>query len=144
MYRVSLMYRVSEPVKIFDQFPNRPANYRPDGLKKIVVGIFDNITSYNMPDILKYENNEVEDKIILIRNQHVIIDSDVAELYGVGTKEINQAVRNNPEKFPAGYIFEIDNKEFAVLRSKFLTTNFSKTRVLPKAFTEKGLYHVET
>lgn len=97
-----------------------------------------------MSDLFKYENNEVEDKIILIRNQHVIIDSDVADLYGVETKRINEAVRNNPEKFPLGYIIELDNKELSVLRSKFSTTNLSKTRVLPKAFTEKGLYMLAT
>ena len=48
---------------------------------------------------------EVEKKIINLRNQQVILDSDVAELYGVKTKEINQAVSNNPKKFPDGYIF---------------------------------------
>ena len=74
-----------------------------------------------MPDILKYENNEVESKIILIRNQHVIIDSDVAELYGVETKRINEAVKNNPEKFPFGYIFELSDEEIKSLRSKFST-----------------------
>ena len=76
-----------------------------------------------MPDILKYENNEVESKIILIRNQHVIIDSDVAELYGVETKRINEAVKNNPEKFPFGYIFELSDEEIKSLRSKFSTLN---------------------
>jgi len=87
---------------------------------------------------------DVESKIIIIRNQQVIIDVDVAELYGVQTKEINQAVRNNPEKFPPGYVFQIDDQEFEVLRSKFLTANFRKTRSNPKAFTEKGLYMLAT
>ena len=57
---------------------------------------------------------------------------------------INEAVSNNPEKFPKGYVFEIDNQEFAFLRSKFSTTKFQKTRQLPKAFTEKGLYMLAT
>jgi phage regulator Rha-like protein len=86
----------------------------------------------------------VEEKIISIRGIPVILDSDVAELYGVETKEINQAVRNNPEKFPEGFVFELNNQEFAILRSKILTTNFAKTRVLPKAFTEQGLYMLAT
>ncbi len=93
------------------------------------------------------ENNllpEVEKKIITLRNQQVILDSDVADLYGVETKEINQAVKNNPEKFPKGYIFQLENQEFRNLRSKNLTTKFSKTRQLPKAFTEKGLYMLAT
>ena len=93
-------------------------------------------------DVLKF--NSVEEKIITIRGISVILDSDVAELYGVETKEINQAVKNNPEKFPEGYIFQIDNKEFNNLRSKILTTNLAKTRTLPKAFTEKGLYMLAT
>ena len=60
------------------------------------------------------------------------------------TKEINQAVRNNPEKFPEGYIFQLENQEFVDLRSKFLTTKYQKTRQLPKAFTEKDLYMLAT
>ena len=48
---------------------------------------------------------EVEEKIITLRGQKVILDCDLAQLYGVQTKEINQAVRNNPEKFPEGYVF---------------------------------------
>lgn len=87
---------------------------------------------------------EVEKKIITLRNQQVILDSDIADLYGVETKEINQAVRNNPEKFPQGYLFQLEDQEFKILRSKFLTTKFSKTRQFPKAFTEKGLYMLAT
>jgi len=87
---------------------------------------------------------DVENKIITLRDQQVILDSDVAELYGVRTKEINQAVRNNPEKFPEGYTFILDNQEFMNLRSKFLTTKYQMTRQLPKAFTEKGLYMLAT
>jgi phage regulator Rha-like protein len=93
-------------------------------------------------NIVKFE--QVEAKVLSTHNQQVILDSDVSELYGVETKEINQAVKNNPDKFPVGYVFELSNKEFTVLRSKNLTTNISKTRVLPKAFTEKGLYMLAT
>ena len=64
---------------------------------------------------------EVENKIITLRDQQVILDSDVAELYGVQTKEINQAVKNNPRKFPVGYIFQLDNQEVESLWSKPLT-----------------------
>jgi hypothetical protein len=95
-----------------------------------------------MSEVIKF--SQVESKNLTIREQKVILDSDVAELYTVGTKEVNQAVKNNPDKFPEGYIFELDNKEFSDLRSKFLTTNLNKTRTLPKAFTEKGLYMLAT
>ena len=58
---------------------------------------------------------------------------------------INQAVKNNPEKFPAGYVVELAQDEVTDLRSKFLTANVSsKSRVLPKVFTERGLYMLAT
>ena len=87
---------------------------------------------------------EVENRIIILRDQQVILDSDVAELYGVETKRINEAVSNNPEKFPEGYVFKLDNQEFNKLRSKISTTKFQMTRQAPKAFTEKGLYMLAT
>ena len=73
-----------------------------------------------------------------------MLDSDVAELYKVETKRVNEAVKNNPDKFPSDYMFELSDKEFTDLRSKFSTTKFSKTRAVPKAFTEKGLYMIAT
>ena len=75
----------------------------------------------------------------------MILDCDVADLYGVVTKEINQAVRNNPEKFPEGYIFELDNQEKDELVKNF--DRFEKQKhssVSPRAFTEKGLYMLAT
>lgn len=92
--------------------------------------------------LLPYQ--EVKDKIIRLREQDVILDFAVAELYGVETREINQAVKNNPNKFPEGYVFEIDKQEFADLRSKNLIANSPKSRTIPKAFTEKGLYMLAT
>ena len=88
---------------------------------------------------------QVEEKIITLRNQQVILDCDVADLYGVETKEINQAVRNNPEKFPEGYIWAIDDQEKNELVKNF--DRFEKQKhssVLPRAFTEKGLYMLAT
>jgi hypothetical protein len=73
-----------------------------------------------------------------------LLDSDVAEIYKVETKRVNEAVKNNPDKFPHDYMFEISDSEFVDLRSKFSTTKFAKTRSLPKAFTEKGLYMLAT
>ena len=87
---------------------------------------------------------DVESKIITLRNQQVILDCDVAELYGVETKRINEAVSNNPEKFPKGYVFELEKQEFLKLRSNFSTAKFQMTRQRPKAFTEKGLYMLAT
>ena len=99
---------------------------------------------------------DVHNKIVVLRDEPVILDRDVAELYGVQTKEINQAVRNNPEKFPAGYMFVLNNQEVAEVRSKILTTplenieneqvmpDFSKSHYNPTAFTERGLYMMAT
>ena len=91
---------------------------------------------------IRYET--MSDKIVRLRGKDVIPDFSVAELYGVQTKEVNQAVRNNPDKFPEGYVFEVDKEELAYLRSKFLVTNLNKSRVMPKAFTEKALYMLAT
>lgn len=85
----------------------------------------------------------IKEKIITINDLPVILDFNVAELYGVQTKEVNQAVKNNPNKFPDGYVFKLDDKQITDLRSKNLTAN-SKSRVAPKAFTEKGLYMLAT
>ena len=62
---------------------------------------------------------DVEDKMITLRNQQVILDSDVAELYGVQTKRVNEAVSNNPEKFPEGYVLMLDNQEKAEVVENF-------------------------
>ena len=86
----------------------------------------------------------VEDKIIEIRQQQVIIDSDVAELYGVETKRINEAVKNNPDKFPKDYLLELTQEEWGGLKSKFSTSSKGGKVKLPTAFTERGLYMLAT
>ena len=95
-----------------------------------------------MSDVAKIEN--LEEFIIEIKGQKVSLDADVAAIYGVETKRVNEAVKNNPDKFPQGYMFELDEVEFSDLRSKISTAKFAKTRVVPKAFTEKGLYMLAT
>jgi len=87
---------------------------------------------------------EVESKIIEIRNQKVLLDSDAAELYGVETKRVNEAVSNNPDKFPDGYIIDLTNNEWNTLKSKFSTSIKGGKTKLPKAFTERGLYMLAT
>ncbi|MCR8894378.1 ORF6N domain-containing protein [Bacteroides sp. ET336] len=88
---------------------------------------------------------KVRGKIISLRNSQVILDSDIAELYDVETKRVNEAVKNNKDKFPDDYMFQLTNEEVIYLRSKNSTANISpKSRVLPKAFTEKGLYMLAT
>ena len=100
------------------------------------------------PKISRIDNAiklEVKKKIICIRHQEVISDADVAELYGVETKRVNEAVRNNPDKFPPEYMFTLTSEEMRDLRSKISTTKISsKSRTRPKVFTEKGLYMLAT
>ena len=88
---------------------------------------------------------EVENKMITQRNQQVILDSDVAELYGVETKRVNEAVSNNPEKFPEGYVLVLNGTEKNEVVENF--DHLKKLKFspqLPKAFTEKGLYMLAT
>lgn len=88
---------------------------------------------------------DVRESIVVIRDVPVIADADVANLYGVETKRVNEAVRNNPDKFPEDYMFVLSTEESDALRSKFSTTKVSsKSRTLPKVFTEKGLYMLAT
>ena len=93
--------------------------------------------------------NAVKSRMLQVRGQQVLLDRDVAALYGVETRIINQAVKNNPEKFPAGYVAELTAQEVEILRSKILTLeakpgkgHYSKHGY--KVFTERGLYMLAT
>ena len=93
-------------------------------------------------DTLSFE--QVEKKIITLWNTPVILDSDVAGLYGVETKRVNEAVSNNPDKFPTGYIIRLEKTEWDGLKSKFSTSIKGGKTKLPFAFTERGLYMLAT
>ena len=100
-----------------------------------------------MNEIVVKDNIKIEDLIYEIRGKQVMLDSDLARLYGCknGTKEINQAVKNNIEKFPERYSFKLTDAEYNILRSKFLTANVSpKSRIIPRVFTEQGIYMLAT
>ena len=90
----------------------------------------------------KYD--QVMDKITELRGQKVIIDSDVADLYGVETKRVNEAVSRNLEKFPEGYLIELTYDEWEPLKSQFATSIKGGKVKLPTAFTERGLYMLAT
>lgn len=90
-------------------------------------------------------NNVVAGKILNIRGQQVILDSDIAAIYDVETRDINKAVKNNPDKFPNGYIIELTQKEkFELVENLHRFENLKHSTVLPKAFTEKSLYMLAT
>ena len=82
----------------------------------------------------------VESKILLIRGQKVMLDRDLAELYGVEAKALNRAVRRNCERFPEDFMFQLNNQEVGILRCQIGTSNeWGGPRYLPYAFTEYGV-----
>jgi hypothetical protein len=91
-----------------------------------------------------YQNDQVENFIVTIRGERVILDSNVAQLYGVETREVNQAVKNNQDKFPKGYVLSLDSNDKNEVIKNF--DNLQKLKFSPsiKAFTEKGLYMLAT
>ncbi len=94
-------------------------------------------------EILTFDT--LESKLILYKNNYVLVDKDVAELYGVETRDINKVVKNNPEKFPKDYIIELTQDEKNELVENFHRFNKLKhSTVNPKVFTEKGLYMLAT
>ena len=100
-----------------------------------------------MNEIAEKDVMGIENMIYEIDGKEVMLDSDLAKLYNCknGTKEINQAVKNNPDKFPSRYSFILSNQEKENLRSKFLTTNIGNmSRSNPRVFTEQGVYMLAT
>jgi hypothetical protein len=83
----------------------------------------------------------IERRIYLIRGQKVMIDEDLAELYGEPTKRFNQQVRRNPKRFPKDFMFQLTKAEAETLRSQFATSKTGRggRRYLPYAFTEQGV-----
>jgi prophage antirepressor-like protein len=96
-----------------------------------------------MSEIVKFE--DLQDRIIELKGQKVLLDADVAQIYGVETRDINKAVTNNADKFPAGYVVELSKAEKNELVENFHRFNRLKhSTVIPKAFPEKGLYMLAT
>ena len=81
----------------------------------------------------------VMNKIFLLRGQKVMIDEDLAELYGVPTKRLNEQVKRNIDRFPKDFMFQLTNDEFINLKSQFATSSWGGRRALPYAFTEHGV-----
>ena len=81
----------------------------------------------------------IQNCILLIRSQKVILDKDLAVLYGVETRDLNKAVTRNIERFPTDFMFQLDKKEFEDLKFHFGTSSWGGTRKLPRVFTEQGI-----
>ena len=101
-----------------------------------------------MNEIIELENIKVEDMIYEIRGVQVMLDSDLGKLYQLETKRINEAVKNNPKKFPIRFSFILDADETENLRSKISTSslenNYGGRRYNPRVFTEQGIYMLAT
>ncbi len=81
----------------------------------------------------------IERKIFLIRGRRVMLDRDLAELYGVETRDLNKAVKRNIDRFPEDFMFQLTSEEFGNLKFHFGTSSWGGTRKLPYAFTENGV-----
>lgn len=92
-----------------------------------------------MNDIRIIGEERIEQSILLVRGQKVLMDVDLAELYGVPTKALNQAVRRNLERFPPDFMFQLSEQEAAAMRSQIVTASRRNVRYLPYAFTEHGV-----
>jgi len=82
---------------------------------------------------------KITSKIYLIRSEKILLDSDLAQLYGVETKVLIQAVKRNLNRFPDDFMFQLSKQEFKILRSQIVTSSWGGRRYLPFAFTEQGV-----
>jgi hypothetical protein len=88
--------------------------------------------------------DQIQNMIYVIRGQKVMLDSDLAKLYGVETKRLNEQVRRSIDRFPEDFMFECNSEELEILRSQFATTKFGnhwnyRRRLMPMVFTENGV-----
>ena len=88
---------------------------------------------------ISLSENLIVNKIYSIRGQRVMLDKDLAELYEVETRVLNQAVSRNIERFPKAFMFQLSSIEFEILKSQFVTSSWGGTRKLPNVFTEQGV-----
>lgn len=82
--------------------------------------------------------NRIENKIYIINDQKVMLDSDLADIFRVETKVLNQAVKRNLSRFPKDFMFQLSNKEFDNLKSQIVTSSWGGRRTAPYVFTEHG------
>ena len=88
--------------------------------------------------------NEIRNMIYTIRGQQVMLDSDLASLYGYEVKAMNQQVKRNINRFPEDFMFQISKDELTNLKSQNVTSSWGGVRKLPYAFTEQGIYMLAT
>jgi hypothetical protein len=105
---------------------------------------FDNIFIILQKGLTMQDVLTIDKKIYVVRGVQVMLDFDLAQIYNVPTKRINEQVKRNIERFDDDFMFQINDDEFDNLRSHFATTNLVMTRTKPFAFTEQGVYMLAT
>jgi hypothetical protein len=95
-----------------------------------------------MKEIVSIE--QISGRIYFIRGQRVMLDRDLAELYGVETKRLKEQVRRNIDRFPDDFMFELTKNEFEILRSQFASSSWGGLRYAPMAFTEHGVLMISS
>lgn len=95
-------------------------------------------------EIILINEETIQNKIYIVRGQKVMLDFELAEIYGYTTTKFNQQVKNNIEKFDKDFMFQLTKEEFNNLISKNLTSSWGGRRKLPKVFTEQGIYMLMT
>jgi len=90
-------------------------------------------------EVEKFEESIIRDRIYSIRSYQVMLDRDLAELHGVETKVLNQAVKRNKDRFPEKFCFLLNNREMQNLKSQFVTSSWGGKRKKNTAFTEQGV-----
>ena len=96
----------------------------------------------NIP--VQIDSNSIKEKIYLIRGQKVMLDKDLAEIYGYEVKRFNEQVNRNINKFDEDFMFKLTKEEYEILRSQFATSSWGGTRYMPYVFTEQGIYMLMT
>ena len=92
-----------------------------------------------MAEEIQLPVERIEKAILLVRGHKVMLDKDLAELYGVTTGQLNQAVTRNLDRFPEDFMFQLTEREFSNLISQFVISSWGGTRKLPRVFTEQGV-----
>jgi hypothetical protein len=92
-----------------------------------------------MKELKILPDEAIINKIYIIREKKVMIDRDLADLYGVETKVLNQAVKRNLKRFPDDFMFQLTDEEFRILRSQIVTSSWGGSRFRPMVFTEQGV-----
>lgn len=90
---------------------------------------------------IEINTNKIENKIYYLRGLNVMLDSDLAELYQMDTKQVNEQVKRNQKRFPSNFMFQLSHEEWEYLKSQFATSNnkHGGRRKFPYVFTEQGV-----